>query len=106
MEDRRGLKWDLHRIGAAVVGALLLVGAPILWLVLVILSEEGWDTNEPLRISGTVIAVMLLIAGLFAFPYGGSRGLGRVFWALLGLSALLLIAWFVAHDACSSCGTP
>ena len=106
MEDRRASKADWRRILAAVVGALLLVAAPIFWFISVILSEEGWETNEPLRISGTVVAGMIVITGLLAFPHGESRGAGRIFWVLIGITAALLVAWFIAHSACSSCGTP
>ena len=110
MEDQQAPDRDwrriARRIAAAVVGALLLVAAPLFWLVSVILSEEGWDTNEPLRTFGTVIAGMILITAVFAFPQGKSRGLGLTFWALAAVTAILVIAWIIAHQACTSCGIP
>jgi hypothetical protein len=106
MEERGAARPGWVRIGAGVVGAALLVLAPIAWFVAILLSEEGWETNEPLRVLGSVIALSILGMGGFALGHAVSGGYGRIFWAMTGITTILVVIWLFARDACTQCGIP
>ena len=96
----------LSRLAAWPVGVAFVLLAPAYWWISVIWSEEGWDTNVPLRVLGSVLALVILGAGGLAFVYAASGGYRRAFWAVISLAAILFVAWLVAHDSCANCAVP